>query len=143
MTYPGYPPQQPQPQQWAQQPYMPPPPKPTVPAKFGKIGFWLLIGSIAVTIISSVVSMMYLSSIASSWSSVDDPVWVISASVAVGVIAWVARIAATVFGIVGLVRRERPMWWSIVAVCTIPIVWIFSITMFFVTMIFMAAVSSF
>lgn len=86
--------------------YGAPVPTQTRPAKLGKIGFWILVGVFAATLIGSLIPV----AAATYWTF--TAVWLLGIP---------AVIASTTLGIIGLVKRERPIWWSIVSVCAIPL----------------------
>lgn|GEM_PF-3275887 len=98
---------------------------PTRPARLGRLGVFLWIGSVLPVIASYVIAFAGYPGAVDPTST--RPFGEDSAQnallVAIGATAllqWLLLIAATVLGIVSLARRERPLIWGILAVASIP-----------------------
>ena len=107
--------------------YPPPtpiPPQPSVapaaPARFGKIGFRLFLVATVVSILSEIARSFARHALAtSSPGGAENGSGFVTIFVLITTaLVLLLVVAAVSFGIAGLVRRERPMWWSIVAVAS-------------------------
>ena len=108
-----------------------PVPLPTTAARFGKIGFWILLGTMVVVIVGSIVQLSMVNQAFTGLTEMSetgelvapttDPLLLSFFNLGLTTIPWIGLLAATGLGVFGLIRRERPVWWSIVAVSSIVI----------------------
>lgn len=98
----------------------PSPVSPTTPANLGKVGFQLLLAATVITVLSEIGRSFAWRALAAGSAGVAEngqPL-VSTVSFVVWGLTMLILAAAIGLGIAGLVRRERPMWWSIVAVAS-------------------------
>lgn len=83
--------------------------RPTAPARFGKVGCWILIGGFALRIGVTLLEGGL------GYAGLGYSGWVMPFRFLLGGVYWVSLIVATVFGLIGLSRRERPLAWPLTA----------------------------
>lgn len=114
MSIPQY---QPQPQ-WAPPPQQWTPPAPaTRPARIGKIGFWTLLAGMLTGTLATFGSYFFFANGGADNLDPNTSGGVIILVVILNGIGWVVLFGAATLGIVSLARRERPVWWAILATC--------------------------
>ena len=118
-------PAQPQPQP---QPQPTVAPSPTTDAKTGRIGFRLAVATLVLATIVPALAWFFIMSGGINDVGGDHPsaygmvaLVAIVVLLVVTVLPWLTAIPATVLGIISLTRGERPRWWAIVAIMSIPI----------------------
>ena len=88
-------------------------------ALLGKIGYWVMVGSFALVTGGNLVRLGFHNQAVDAGSHPAMPSWLIILGLAFTVIFWLGMLVATALGVAGLIRRERPVWWSIVSVCSL------------------------
>ena len=93
---------------------------PTTPANLGKVGFQLVIVAIVINTLSEIPRHILSTGSAEVEENGRGFVTIVSL-IAMGLVVLLVAVALSL-GIAGLIRRERPMWWSVVSVASILIV---------------------
>ena len=114
--------------------------KPTTAARSGKVGFWVLVGALALSVVGAVLQFGVMHGVGDSAEAAlqDAPAAgyaMLAVMVGAAILTWVGLVFATIMGILGLVRRERPQWWSIIATGSIVIHFILNIGLAIIAMV--------
>lgn len=93
---------------------------PTTPARFGKIGFRLFIVATVVNVLSEIARAFARHALATSSPGVAEngSGFVTIFALITTVLVLLLVVAAVSFGIAGLIRRERPTWWSTLSIAS-------------------------